>query len=495
MIMLESYLKKYFNYEHFRTGQKEVITSVLEGNHTLAMLPTGTGKSLCYQLSGYILKGHVLIVSPLLSLMQDQVEQMKMNGEKSVVAINSFLSGVERRSVLSNIRQYKFIFVSPETLATEKMINVLKKLNISLFVIDEAHCISQWGYDFRPDYIKLGDVRKSLNHPLTLALTATATKAVRNDIIKSLKLEECQQIVFSVDRPNIAISVVQMKGHQDKWEKLWQMVSNLAGPGIIYFSSKKVAEQAASFLNQKGIARVAAYHGGMDQESRVLIQQQFLLNQLDIICATSAFGMGVNKENIRFVIHYHMPQNVESYLQEIGRAGRDGLMSIAILFYAPFDEQLANRLADLEVPSSEQLDWLVQSIQESEVQWIQQPEVLQQMGGFTDTSWRMISEILINQTGSNSNLISNLINYKKTVEKRQEMKKNKIAFMTNWILSKECRRKPILQYFNEDIDEVCHEFCCDRCGIEMSYFHHRRQVEKNDVEFSWKQRLSDILLS
>ena len=269
---------------------------------------------------------------------------------------------------------------------------------------------------------------------------------------------------------------------------------NLAGPGIIYFSSKKVAEQAVSFLNQKGIERVAAYHGGMDQESRILIQQQFLLNQLDIICATSAFGMGVNKENIRFVIHFHMPQNVESYLQEIGRAGRDGLMSIAILFYAPFDEQLAYRLADLEVPSSEQLDWLVHSIQDSEVQWVQEPEVLQKMGGFTETSWRMISDILIHHTGSNSNLITNLINYKRTVEKRQEMKKNKIAFMTNWILSKECRRKPLLQYFNEEIDEVCHEFCCDSCGIELSHFHHRRQEMKNEVEFSWKQRLSDILL-
>ena len=492
--MLEIYLKKHFNYEHFRTGQKEVITSVLEGNHTLAMLPTGTGKSLCYQLSGYILKGHVLIVSPLLSLMQDQVEQMKMNGEKSVVAINSFLSGAERKRVLSNIRQYKFIFVSPETLANEKMVNMLKRLNISLFVIDEAHCISQWGYDFRPDYIKLGDVRKSLNHPLTLALTATATVAVRNDIIKSLKLEECKQIVFSVDRPNIAMSVVQMKGYQEKWENLYQMVANLAGPGIVYFSSKKVAEQAVSFLNQKGIERVAAYHGGMDQESRILIQQQFLLNQLDIICATSAFGMGVNKENIRFVIHFHMPQNVESYLQEIGRAGRDGLMSIAILFYAPFDEQLAYRLADLEVPSSEQLDWLVHTIQDSEVQWVQEPEVLQKMGGFTETSWRMISDILIHHTGSNSNLITNLIDYKSTVEKRQEMKKNKIAFMTNWILSKECRRKPLLQYFNEEIDEVCHELCCDSCGIELSHFHHRRQEMKNEVEFSWKQRLSDILL-
>ena len=178
--------KKIFSLEYFRPGQKEVITSILDGNHTMAMLPTGTGKSLCYQLSGYILKGHVLIVSPLLSLMQDQVEQMKMNGEKSVVAINSFLSGAERKHVLEIIRQYKFIFISPETLVNERMIDMLKKLNISLFVIDEAHCISQWGYDFRPDYIKLGDVRKSLDQPLTLALTATATIEVIHDIIESL---------------------------------------------------------------------------------------------------------------------------------------------------------------------------------------------------------------------------------------------------------------------------------------------------------------------
>src|SRR3954463_3298693 len=239
---LEILLKKHFGYSTFRNGQKEVITSVLSGQHTLAMLPTGTGKSLCYQLPGYILSGQTLIISPLLSLMQDQVEQMKRLGEKRVVALNSFLSVADRNKVLRHLQEYKFIFISPEMLRVPFVISILEQLTISLFVIDEAHCISQWGYDFRPDYLKLGEVRCKLGKPLTLALTATATKQVIQDIIHSLQLEECKQILFSVDRPNIILSVEKIENFQEKWTVLHNYISRFTGPGIVYFSSKKVAE-------------------------------------------------------------------------------------------------------------------------------------------------------------------------------------------------------------------------------------------------------------
>lgn len=493
--MLENDLKRIFHYDHFRPGQKEVITSVLEGNHTIAMLPTGTGKSLCYQLAGYKLEGHVLIVSPLLSLMQDQVEQMKMNGEKSVVAINSFLTGMERKKVLSHLGRYKFIFISPESLGNGYLMDRLKALNICLFVIDEAHCISQWGYDFRPDYMKLGEVRGELGNPLTLALTATATKEVIKDMIESLKLESCQQIIFSVDRPNIAISVHRIDDYHDKWNYLSQYVAKLSGPGIVYFSSKKMAEQAAQFLRDKGVDKVSAYHGGMDQESRILIQQQFLMNQLDVICATSAFGMGVNKENLRFVIHFHMPGQIESYLQEIGRAGRDEKPSIAILLYTPGDEQLALQLAQSEIPSIQQLDWLIRMIHETDHSFVEELEVLQKTGGFTDTSWRMVSQILLNPTQSKTEILSNLMNYKNVVESRRKLKSEKVLAMTNLVLSDTCRRNHILQYFEEDIKKEPHERCCDICGFQTSLFYHNGKEERKKVEFSWKQRLSDILLN
>ncbi|WP_338470128.1 RecQ family ATP-dependent DNA helicase [Niallia sp. XMNu-256] len=494
--MLESDLKQYFNYEQFRPGQKEVITSVLEGNHTIAMLPTGTGKSLCYQLSGYKLTGQVIIVSPLLSLMQDQVEQMKMNGEKSVVAVNSFLAGSDRKKALLNLNQYKFIFISPESLANPLLMDRLKMLKkISLFVIDEAHCISQWGYDFRPDYMKLGEVREKLGFPLTLALTATATKDVIEDIIQSLRLDNCQQIVFSVDRPNIAMSVLRIENHQDKWNVLYKHVAKLKGPGIIYFSSKKMAEQAVTYLRGKGVNNIAAYHGGMDQESRILIQQQFLMNQLEIICATSAFGMGVNKENIRFVIHYHMPGQVESYLQEIGRAGRDGKPSVAVLLYSPGDEQLAYQLALSEIPSIQQLDWLLNMVHQSEDVWSHDLEAWQKMGGFTDTSWRFVSNILLDRDQTKSDILTNLLDYKNIVESRRKLKEEKTAVMTKLVRSDGCRRSQILQYFKEDTVGKDLKSCCDRCGFEMKLFYRGNIEEKNEVEFSWKQRLTDILLN
>ncbi|HWJ76451.1 MAG TPA: RecQ family ATP-dependent DNA helicase, partial [Niallia sp.] len=262
---LEAKLKELFHLESFRMGQEETISSILDKEHTLAMLPTGTGKSLCYQFPGKLLDGVVIIISPLLSLMQDQVEQMKMKGEKRVVALNSFLSPKEKKDVLENLQLYKYLFISPEMISLKNVLSILKKMNISLFVVDEAHCISQWGYDFRPDYQKLGEVRQELNNPLTLALTATATETIRKDIIRSLHLENVKEIVYSVNRPNITMKIEELSSSQEKMEKLLKYVQEIKGQGIVYFSSKKMLEQIATYLKKHSNKRIMSYHGGMAQ--------------------------------------------------------------------------------------------------------------------------------------------------------------------------------------------------------------------------------------
>jgi ATP-dependent DNA helicase RecQ len=495
---LEMILKKYFGYQTFRKGQKEVISSILSGEHTLAMLPTGTGKSMCYQLPGYFLEGQILIISPLLSLMQDQVEQLMKFGEKRVIGLNSFLSTTERNQALRNLNKYKYIFISPEMLGVRSILTKLQELSIALFVVDEAHCISQWGYDFRPDYSKLGEVRGKLGNPLTLALTATATKKVREDIVQSLNIKGMNKIESTIDRPNIALYVEKVKDYHDKQARMLELVKQLQKPGIIYFSSKKVAEQMASILIDQGISNTMAYHGGLDQEQRILIQQQYIHGQLDVICATSAFGMGINKENIRFVIHYHMPMQLESYLQEIGRAGRDGMASIAILLHSPGDEQLPLQLADGELPSLQQIDWLFAQVPPNTqltLSVFESLSNLREYGGFSDIQWRIVNDFIKSFQGKlDSEGLKRTL--KEFVHERLIVKRNNINHMRNWIDSHSCRRVLLLDYFEEeDVNDKAVP-CCDICGVELDcYQGSETNIIHSSNEEIWQDYLAGILLT
>ncbi|WP_373383414.1 ATP-dependent RNA helicase DeaD [Weissella confusa] len=352
---LTAVLKEKFGFDSFKPGQVEVLEALTAGKNTLAMLPTGGGKSLIYQMMGNMRDGLVIIVTPLLSLMQDQVARLNYAGEPKVVALNSTLPQDARRTILRSLDQYKFLFVSPEMLGQTVVQSALRKVKINLLVVDEAHTIVSWGPDFRPDYLALPQVHKKLGQPQLLLLTATATPKMMTDITVPFGLPESDWFIYrqSVDRPNIYLHTETLANEGQKRERLADLVRQLQGPGIVYFSSRKLATSMADWLAENTGRRVAAYHAGLDTMSRYRIQQQFMLGQIDVIAATSAFGMGIDKDNVRYVIHYHLSNDLANYLQEIGRAGRDGEQSAAILLYVPGDENLQLNMIDGTIPNRE----------------------------------------------------------------------------------------------------------------------------------------------
>ena len=352
---LTAVLKEKFGFDSFKPGQAEVLEALTAGKNTLAMLPTGGGKSLIYQMMGNMRDGLVIIVTPLLSLMQDQVARLNYAGEPKVVALNSTLPQDARRTILRSLDQYKFLFVSPEMLGQTVVQSALRKMKINLLVVDEAHTIVSWGPDFRPDYLALPQVHKKLGQPQLLLLTATATPKMMTDITVPFGLPESGWFIYrqSVDRPNIYLHTETLANEGQKRERLADLVRQLQGPGIVYFSSRKLATSMADWLAENTGRRVAAYHAALDTMSRYRIQQQFMLGQIDVIAATSAFGMGIDKDNVRYVIHYHLSNDLANYLQEIGRAGRDGEQSAAILLYVPGDENLQLNMIDGTIPNRE----------------------------------------------------------------------------------------------------------------------------------------------
>lgn len=330
----EKVLQEVFGYQNFRPLQKEIIQSILKHQDTLAIMPTGGGKSLCYQIPALIFEGITVIVSPLIALMQDQVQQLNQLGVNAVF-MNSTLTLEEFKTTVRNIKQgtVKLLYVSPEGLATEKIKNILHEsaLNISAIIIDEAHCISSWGHDFRPDYLEIPRFRKEFPKAVCLALTATATLQVQTDIAESLAMKNPRLLTASFNRSNIYLSV---EPKNDGLGQVMNFIKNHSGEsGIIYCLSRKEVDELALALEKRKVS-VSRYHAGLSQEERSENQDLFLQNKIDVMVATVAFGMGINKPNVRYVIHYSLPRSIEQYYQEIGRAGRDGKPSSALLLYS-----------------------------------------------------------------------------------------------------------------------------------------------------------------
>lgn len=330
-------LKTVFGYDEFRPLQKDIISNVLKGHDTLAVMPTGGGKSLCYQLPALILEGITVVVSPLISLMQDQVSSLETAGIHSSF-LNSSLSWEEYCTAVNDIKagQVKIVYVSPEGLATNRIRELLgsPELKISCITIDEAHCVSQWGHDFRPDYLEIKSIRHLFPKAVMLALTATATEHVRQDICQNLGMNNPKVFISSFNRENIYLEVLPK--HKPQLQVIECIRKHAGESGIIYCNSRKQVDELASALDKEGYS-VLPYHAGLSDEVRAKNQNLFIKDEVQIIVATIAFGMGINKPNVRYVINYDLPKSIEEYYQEIGRAGRDGLPSSALLLYSPQD--------------------------------------------------------------------------------------------------------------------------------------------------------------
>lgn len=338
-------LQTYFGYDSFREGQETVINYVLDENSSLCVMPTGGGKSLCYQIPALMLEGTTIVISPLISLMKDQVDTLIQAGIPATF-INSTLTAEEVRQTMEEVQngQYRLLYIAPERLESPNFLNQLKKVNVPLIAVDEAHCISQWGHDFRPSYRAIHRLKEVFTEqPTVLALTATATPAVRDDICRLLQIQEDNTVITGFARSNLAFSVVL---GQDKNKFLKEFIKkNASEVGIIYAATRKTVDLLYDLLNKAGI-ETAKYHAGLPESFRNSEQERFLTDEAQVMVATNAFGMGIDKSNVRYVIHYQLPKNMESYYQEAGRAGRDGLPSECVVLYASQDVQTQRFLID-----------------------------------------------------------------------------------------------------------------------------------------------------
>jgi ATP-dependent DNA helicase RecQ len=341
-------LKEIFGFDSFKPGQEEAIRAVLEGRDTLAVMPTGGGKSLCYQVPALMQESLTVIVSPLISLMKDQVDSLLQSSVSGAATLHSGLSPEERWEVERRVRtgEVKMLYVAPERLRSLEFVLALRRAGVGLFVVDEAHCISEWGHNFRPDYLFLPRAVRDLGNPPVLALTATATPRVRQDILHSLKMRSPEVVVTSFNRPNLNYRVIPAKEKKHKLFRILDVIRSSPPPGIVYATTRKECEELAANLCRSGVD-AAAYHAGMASSQRSSVQERFMTDELGVVVATIAFGMGVDKPNVRFVIHSSVPGSLPAYIQESGRAGRDGERSECVVLYRGADLGRRKRLVTL----------------------------------------------------------------------------------------------------------------------------------------------------
>jgi ATP-dependent DNA helicase RecQ len=464
-------------YEELRPGQEGAITEVLAGHDTLAVMPTGAGKSAIYQIAGAIIPGVTVVVSPLIALQQDQVEAIVEMDAGGAALLNSTLPATEREEALDEFEQgaTEFLFLAPEQFANEETFARVQASKPSLFVVDEAHCISEWGHDFRPEYLRLGAVIEALAHPRVLALTATASPPVRREIVERLGMSDPRIVVRGFDRPNIRLAVEGFSDDGDKCQALIERVVDAPKPGIVYAATRKNAEELATALVQQGVNAVA-YHAGMAGGERTRIQEAFMSDAADVIVATIAFGMGVDKLNVRFVYHLNVSESVDAYYQEIGRAGRDGDPAEAILFYRPEDLNLRRFLAGSGQVDAEQMTRVAEAVQDAA-----EPLEVEKIGEETELSQTkvMIALNRLEEVGAVDMLPSGTVvatangdvadAAEEAAEAQENLRKfarSRIEMMRGYADMNGCRREYILNYFGEVYTPPCDN--CDNCLAGLS---------------------------
>jgi ATP-dependent DNA helicase RecQ len=470
-------LRRTFGFRALREGQEEVIRSILAGRDTLAIMPTGAGKSLCYQLPGTELPGTTVIVSPLLSLMKDQVDKLQELGINAA-QVNSTLNAAEETLVLEEIRkeQRDFVFVTPERLAQPEFLATLKTNLIDVFVVDEAHCISQWGHDFRPAYLHLRAAIEALGNPRVLALTATATPAVVDDIRHQLGREEMEVIDIGVYREALRLEVIPSPTEAAKREALIRLIGETPGTGIVYVSTIKDCEEITEYLRSVGVD-AARYNGRLGARERKKNQERFMAGELRVIVATNAFGMGIDKPDIRFVIHYNLPGSLESYYQEAGRAGRDGEPARCVLLYQPEDRNTQIFFLNGRYPKRDHFLAVHQALLKlkADRHEVAAGEVQKRSGGVVLAKVRVVlaamKDLGVVEESSpgeyrllrGDHAAEELDAMADGYEKRAEGDRDRLRRMVLYAQTALCRWKAILDYFGEELDgDHCGH--CDNCS-------------------------------
>lgn len=471
---IKNIVQKTLGYKQLRPGQERALQDILAGHDTLVVMPTSSGKSMIYQIAGNLLPGPTIVVSPLIALQHDQAESIEEQNLGGAVLINSTMTETEVEEAFQNWKQGKdeFLFVAPEQFSNQETLKQIQEASPSLFVIDEAHCISEWGHDFRPDYLRLGTVINDLGHPRVLALTATAALPVRNEIIERLAMQDPTVVIRGFDRPNIWLGVAYCQDEAEKQRILLERIAEEDRPGIIYVATRKHAEDIAALLQQHDI-KAQYYHAGMKKQEREQAQEDFMNDTIEVIVATTAFGMGIDKPNVRFVYHYDICDSIDSYYQEIGRAGRDGEAAHALLLYYAKDLNLQHFLSGGSRLDAEQVELVTTTLQEhkgpistdelrkelglSQTKFMQLLTSLEDVGAVESRSDGRLApgKTLTTQADAVVQDIEQL------QDSRRQIDQSRINMMQGYAELTGCRREYLLNYFGEQFQGPCG--FCDNC--------------------------------